>query len=577
MSKKRFKVDGNYFVITDVNTGVEDLRLPRRDIRYTCVLSEFCFIHESDSPNRESTLHFLFQDIVNGNNEDNPFTDENDLKTYLNEVTASYEIYASSIGQGVVIQQQAENFSALVDGIEIGDIAYVESSQGTSWLPATMGGTYYPAGFYLWDGIVWTSDRNAIALQLEANSKLKNVIQVSSLVDLPTPIGDVITLDTDGLIYQFIGPVSIDNNKIIVDAENVKLLALNPATDGIISSTTGVVITANKGLSINNIFIVGATASDLVKGIGTGVQILTTERVSFIGGNCQVNVTNFDIQAYAYCFFSSGVDGIKTFGLNNMSFLADRCIFRDITNIAVDLEPAKFSSIGFDLCICTNTATTTFLNIAEDSANINTGGQGTLTDCKIDLTLGGLASVGANPLDALWSYTGNNSIKTSDRILPTGWEVSFDGEIAVPTIAVTTTPVKLLIDGVGANSNITKLPNAIRGVTTLWDTTDNCIKPIANGDSYDLRIQIGFDGLLGNPNDLTLQFDIGGDTSPTIVIAEDTKSIKGASSPIIYSFPVFDLTTFFANGGQLFLNTDLGTATINSRSILIVRTSSGAN
>jgi hypothetical protein len=409
-----------------------------------------------------------------------------------------------------------------------------------------------------------------------SGAEISNVTKVSSLTDLPTPVGDVITLDTDGLIYQFIGPVDLDANKIIVDAVNVKFLALNPATDGIISSTTGVLLTANKGLSINNIFIIGATASDLLKSAGTGVEVLTCERVSFIGSSCQVNVTDLDIQSYSYCFFSGGVNSIKTFGTNNMSFLADRCVFRGVTGISVDLGTAKFSSIGFDLCICTNTATTTFLNIAVDSANVNTGGQGTLTDCKIDLTLGGLASVGASPLDALWSYTGNNSIKTSDRILPTGWEVSFDGEVAVPTIAVTTTPIKLLIDGVGANSNATKLPNAILGTGKLWDTVNNKITPIATGDSYDMRVQVGFDGLSGNPNELTLQFDIGGDTTPTVVIASDTKSIKGTSSPLIFSFPVFDLTTFFANGGQLFLNTDAGTATIDSRSILIVRTSSGA-
>ena len=405
---------------------------------------------------------------------------------------------------------------------------------------------------------------------------ISNITQVLSLSDLPTPVGDVITLDTDGQNYQFIEGVDLGGNRIVVDANNVKFFAINPATDGITSSTTGVFITANNGLAIDNMFIVGFSASKLIEAIGTGVEILTVERTTFIGGNSQIETTDFDVVAYTYSLFSSTVDSIKAFGVNR-TFLTDTCLFRDITGTAVDIGTATFRSIGFDLCTCTNTATTTFLNIAPNSANIISGGEGTITDCKIDTSAGGISSTGTSPLDSLWSYTGNNTIKTSDRVLPTGWEVSFDGLATTPTLVLTSTPSLLTIDGAGANSNSTKLPNAIQGVTNLWDTVNNCIKPVVEGDSYDLRVQVNIQNLSGGASELTLDFDIGGQATPTIIIAEDTRPIKGLTKPVIFSFPVYNLATFTANGGQIFLNTDSGTATISTRSVLIVRTSSGAN
>ena len=65
----------------------------------------------------------------------------------------------------------AQNFTNLdtvvaPQPITAGELAYVFNSQGTAWLPSTVGGTYYPNGIYVSDGAEWISDRNAIAEQL---------------------------------------------------------------------------------------------------------------------------------------------------------------------------------------------------------------------------------------------------------------------------------------------------------------------------------------------------------------------------------------------------------------------------
>ena len=86
---------------------------------------------------------------------------------------------------------------------------------------------------------------------------ISNKIIIENLSDLPTPVGDVITLDTEGITYQFVGIVDIGANKIDITVANVKFIGLNPATDGISSTTGGVVITANLGFNIQDLALIG--------------------------------------------------------------------------------------------------------------------------------------------------------------------------------------------------------------------------------------------------------------------------------------------------------------------------------
>lgn len=66
------------------------------------------------------------------------------------------------------IEQISSDFSSLRDGIKDGGLAYVENAEGTQWLPYTLGGTYYPKGWYVWDGTEWISSKSNVAETLEA-------------------------------------------------------------------------------------------------------------------------------------------------------------------------------------------------------------------------------------------------------------------------------------------------------------------------------------------------------------------------------------------------------------------------
>lgn len=73
-------------------------------------------------------------------------------------------------GQVQSLGQRVNVYADLQAGSYIGELAYVNNSSGTQWLPSTLGGTYRPRGWYLWNGTEWVSDRNNIANAIETNT-----------------------------------------------------------------------------------------------------------------------------------------------------------------------------------------------------------------------------------------------------------------------------------------------------------------------------------------------------------------------------------------------------------------------
>lgn len=167
----------------------------------------------------------------------------------------------------------------------------------------------------------------------------------------------------------------------------------------------------------------------------------------------------------------------------------------------------------------------------------------------------------------------DNFIELYDTL---GWGNYSDAATTPATQTFTTTPAKLQIDGGGSASNSSYLPREIRGSAELWDTTNDKITPIDVGDTYDCRVSIRVTSKTGTPNVVILKLDIGGSASPTNVILEAPLNAgKTAPFTLTYSFPIFCLSTFIANGGQVFLETDIGSVTVSTRSIFLQRNFKG--
>lgn len=165
-------------------------------------------------------------------------------------------------------------------------------------------------------------------------------------------------------------------------------------------------------------------------------------------------------------------------------------------------------------------------------------------------------------------------VKAQSEIL--GFGSYIDSETSPATQTITTSESKLLIDGASSSSNSLYLPLQIRGISELWDVTNNKINAINIGDGYTMRLDFEIESKSGAPKGIDIILDTGGGATPTIIELERTISVsKTAPYKVSIAFPYFTLSNFKTNGGQIFLKTDSGSVIISNRKISIHRISSG--
>jgi len=153
--------------------------------------------------------------------------------------------------------------------------------------------------------------------------------------------------------------------------------------------------------------------------------------------------------------------------------------------------------------------------------------------------------------------------------LPSGWGHYRDNATEQ---TFNTTAAKLSIDALGAATNTSYLPIAIRGSGDLWDDTDDKITPIGVGDAYEVRLLLPVTART-TAQYLTLQLDIGGGSSPSNVVYTTRIDVnRSAPFTVGASFTIFSLDTFLANGGQIFFTADAGSVGVTAPGILIART-----
>lgn len=410
-----------------------------------------------------------------------------------------------------------------------------------------------------------------VALLSDIN--VSNVL-VSELSDLPTPVSSVITL-LDSTIYVFSGSVNIEGNRLVL-GNNTMLKGTHPAIDTIISTTTGALITSTNSNRIDNISVIVASGSVFsLSGSGTKnmlINFLVIKSCDSIGTVDAMNLFSWNNGLVA-----STITGGLLFTGNSSLLRITAGTYNGQSGSIFNLGTATFDTIYIQNVQIKNDVGVTGIVVASSGANLNSGGFGIITGCYFETTATAIS--GYLPLDEQWDIRDNGEgLITSDRFEPNGWGHYVDGETTPSTISLSTTPTKLLIDGLGGTSESDYLPLSIRGNGELWDNANDEILPISVGDSYDVRINVEVTSKGGGVAGLNFELDIGGGASPTIVVVDSQIAIpKSTPFSIISTFPIFCLSTFLTNKGQVFVSTDTGTATIAARSITIIRTSSGAN
>jgi len=90
---------------------------------------------------------------------------------------------------GIYALVTVANYSALPDPTTVPGHMYIcVSSQGTAWLPGSLGGTYYPEGFYYSDGTQWiysTTAYNASQIAVDAGLVDNQFVTPLTLANTP--------------------------------------------------------------------------------------------------------------------------------------------------------------------------------------------------------------------------------------------------------------------------------------------------------------------------------------------------------------------------------------------------------
>lgn len=79
---KRFKISTNFFIITDTDTNVEELRYAKENVEYMDNDGSISFYAKSTGL-KKSIKDYIVSNVVNGNDSDNPFANLTALKDYL--------------------------------------------------------------------------------------------------------------------------------------------------------------------------------------------------------------------------------------------------------------------------------------------------------------------------------------------------------------------------------------------------------------------------------------------------------------------------------------------------------------
>ena len=231
----------------------------------------------------------------------NPFIGNFD---YVGDTTGG----GGTVPSNVATVTHVVNYSALPDPttISLTDIYICDNSQGTSWLPGSLGGTYYNKGVYLSNGTSWVySSTPYQATQAEVNTgtntdkfvtpdtftnstkwdnyqnKSNSLVFVYTINDLPPTSSNIITLASN-TTYFFTNVLDLVGNRLIC-GENTTIIG--GSSENCRIKSTGLIgtamITSNYSLPMRNITL---EANNAILLIGDG----STTALDWFG----VNFTN---------------------------------------------------------------------------------------------------------------------------------------------------------------------------------------------------------------------------------------------------------------------------------------------
>jgi hypothetical protein len=332
-----------------------------------------------------------------------------------------------------------------------------KNSEGNRWLPGSLGGTYYPEGGYVSDGVKWIYHKdNYQASQLEVNEGIVNNKWVSPLTLENTSKWDTkqSTLVSGTNIKTINGNSLLDSGDIVI-TNITNLTASQTATNFTINSDTG----TDAIVPLGNGIIAGATINDYttveknkLSGIADGATVNSSDSILLN----RINHTGTQL--------SSTISDIQTAITNNAAVLANTAKVTNATHIG---EVTGNTTLTIATNIVTNA------KLAQMGANTFKANNTGLTANALDITptqaktLLAITNVDVSGLGTLATQSGTFSGISSGTNTGDETTATIKSKLGITVISGINTGDQDLSGLLVKSNNLSDLTNTITARTNL--------------------------------------------------------------------------------------------------------------
>jgi hypothetical protein len=229
-----------------------------------------------------------------------------------------------------------------------------------------------------------------------------DTVIVNSASDLPAAAAGVRTLAAS-TTYQISGSVSIGSDRLVMSA-GTAIVGDNPLVDGIVTTNSGACITSAANFFLSTFFIT-CSAGAVFDLNGTSTQVALIENVRITSCDTIGAVDAWGLLSINDMLVSSTTTTGFVFTGANGNLRVSGGTFVVSTGIVFDLGTATFDGVSFSHANIDNASGVTGIDVAASGANINTGGQGTISFCTFLTHATGV--VGFTHGDPKWTMAGS--------------------------------------------------------------------------------------------------------------------------------------------------------------------------
>lgn len=254
-----------------------------------------------------------------------------------------------------------------------------------------------------------------------------NVVMVHSASDFPTAVAGVRTL-ADFTIYMVSGSVSIGSDRLVL-GNGTTLGGTSPLLDGVVSTTSGALLTSASNFLIGTMFLTCSSGSvfDLN---GTGAQITLIDSLRITSCDSLGDINAYATFTMVNCLVQAATTNGFTFtgALGHVRISSGTYIVA--TGTVFDLQTSTADGYVFSGVNIDNASGVTGIDIAPAGANINTDGQGVIDNCVFLSPATATAGYAAG--DNKWTVSGSVGVPRSialaqGHIVDSALNTSFTG------------------------------------------------------------------------------------------------------------------------------------------------------